>query len=155
MCFEIVLVCVQGSTTTCSGCHVAYPVGCHAQVCAGMCSRRGHVVRTCPRGLGHGTRRGTLGSSFRYSVVKNQLANPYRVCVGCVLGAGRLPAANPDAAARDGRRALHASWDASKNTRPHRRVIFHFFSRKFRIFPGRVFISPWLAATRFWEWGRK
>ena len=59
-----------------------------------------------PRRVFASLRHGTLGSSFRYSDVKEQLANPYRVCVGCVLGAGRFPAANPDAAARDGRRAV-------------------------------------------------
>jgi hypothetical protein len=64
----------------------------------------------------------------------------------------------PDAAAGHGRRAMLAQYSrpgAQKNMRPHRRVIFHFFSRKFRIFPGRVFISPWLAASRFFEVARK
>ena len=36
--------------------------GCHAQVRAGMCAPReyGRVTRTCPRGLGHGTRDSAL-----------------------------------------------------------------------------------------------
>jgi hypothetical protein len=71
---------------------------------ARACARGVDILTPCaharadlgpPRRVFASLRHGTLGSSFPYSHVKEQLANPYRVCVGRVLGFRPFPGRQP------------------------------------------------------------